>query len=318
MNKLFKHLKLVHNHRKRVFELCVKAGIPFQGLVHDLSKYSLSELKESVKYYDGTMSPLAVCKKENGYSFAWMHHKGRNKHHLEYYVDVDARDKAPIIPYKYVVEMICDTLSAGRTYMGYDWSPKKQLEFFYMRKDLDYINPKIFKMIERVYLDIDKYGIDKVIKKENLTKLYNEIVLSDYPYTVYLAGTCGNSKWRDKFVTLIDEDVRWFSPVKESWSHEVESENAKIKRDCKYILYVVTSETNGMLSIANMIDAVNKNPSRTLVCFLRDGFNDSQKISIEEIEMLVERNRGTYFDSLESVAEFINNNKNKEAKNENK
>ena len=81
---IFKHLKLVFKHKWLVFKLSCKIGIPLRGLLHDLSKFSPEEFWESVKYYNGHGSPITSCKKENGYSRAWLHHKGRNKHHLEY------------------------------------------------------------------------------------------------------------------------------------------------------------------------------------------------------------------------------------------
>lgn len=83
----FRHFKKVCTHKHWVFYYCCKVGIPFQGLVHDLSKFSPTEFWESVKYYQGTSSPIDACKKENGWSAAWMHHKGRNKHHYEYWQD---------------------------------------------------------------------------------------------------------------------------------------------------------------------------------------------------------------------------------------
>ena len=96
------HFNLVNKHRFKVFKLCCKAGIPFRGLMHDLSKYSITEFFESAKYYNGGFSPISTCKKENGYSKAWLHHKGRNKHHHEYWYDYAAPDKAAVIPYKYL------------------------------------------------------------------------------------------------------------------------------------------------------------------------------------------------------------------------
>ena len=78
-----KHFNLINRHRWLVFKLCCKAGIPYRGLVHDLSKYSFTEFWESAKYYNGNMSPILFAKKKQGYSKAWLHHKGRNKHHAE-------------------------------------------------------------------------------------------------------------------------------------------------------------------------------------------------------------------------------------------
>ena len=116
------HFNLVNKHRFLVFKLCIKAGVPFRGLIHDLSKYSPTEFFESVKYFTGDKSPISKCKKENGYSKAWLHHKGRNKHHIEYWYDYAAPEETPLMPYKYTVEMIGDTLAAGMTYMKKDWT----------------------------------------------------------------------------------------------------------------------------------------------------------------------------------------------------
>ena len=83
IKNIWKHFCLVNKHRWIVFKFSIKAGIPWRGLVHDLSKYSPTEFFESVKYYTGEKSPITVCRIQKGYSEAWLHHKGRNKHHIE-------------------------------------------------------------------------------------------------------------------------------------------------------------------------------------------------------------------------------------------
>lgn len=176
MINFFKHLHLINKHKWYVFKLCFKAGIPLRGLVHDLSKYSPTEFFESVKYFNGNHSPIVESKKENGYSKAWLHHKGRNKHHFEYWIDLNAPDKKPIIPYKYTVEMICDTLAAGMVYKGKNWYPKYQLEYFNNRKDKAYINEKIKKVLEKTYKEVALNGINKTINRKNLKKIYKEYV----------------------------------------------------------------------------------------------------------------------------------------------
>ena len=176
LKDIIKHFNLINKHRFLVFKLCVKAGIPFRGLVHDLSKYSPTEFFESVKYYDGSKSPITFCKKEKGYSKAWLHHKGRNKHHFEYWIDFTAPDPMPVIPYKYTVEMICDTLAAGMTYKKKDWYSGYQLEYFNGRKDKKFINAKIVKVLEETYKQVADNGIDKTIKKQNLKSIYNKHV----------------------------------------------------------------------------------------------------------------------------------------------
>ena len=76
--KAWKHFCLVNKHRFLVFQLSIKAGIPWRGFIHDLSKYSPTEFWESAKYFNGKKSPISVCRLDKGYSLAWLHHKGRN------------------------------------------------------------------------------------------------------------------------------------------------------------------------------------------------------------------------------------------------
>ncbi len=174
IKKAIKHFNLITKHRWIVFKLCVKAGIPFRGLLHDLSKYSPTEFIESVKFYVGDHSPITEAKKVNGYSKAWLHHKGRNKHHYEYWYDGKAIDKTPVIPYKYAVEMVCDTLAAGKTYLGKKWTNSSQLEYWTRTKDLEFINKKTADFLEAVYIDVSKNGIDATINKKNLKALYQK------------------------------------------------------------------------------------------------------------------------------------------------
>lgn len=170
----FGHLHTVNKHRFKVFMLCCKAGIPLQGLVHDLSKYSPTEFLEGIKYYTGGYSPIKNKKEEKGYSEAWLHHKGRNKHHYEYWYDYSAPIKNPIIPFKYFLEMICDTLAAGLTYQGKNWTKDYQLSYWNKTKEKRNINPKMEVLITKVYEEVAKLGINKVLNKKYLKKLYNE------------------------------------------------------------------------------------------------------------------------------------------------
>lgn len=125
--KTIKHLKTICKHKYWVFYYCCKAGIPWRGLVHDFSKFSPTEFFESVKYYQGTSSPIDVCKKDKGWSAAWMHHKGRNRHHFEYWWDNNGPVK---MPYKDALELICDYLGAGRAYQGRNFSYRSELEWW--------------------------------------------------------------------------------------------------------------------------------------------------------------------------------------------
>lgn len=131
VTNFFKHFKKVCVHKYWVFRYCLKAGIPVRGLLHDLSKFSPTEFLESVKYYQGSSSPIDACKKEKGYSEAWMHHKGRNKHHYEFWQDnFDNGGVALEMPLKYKKEMICDFMGAGRAYYGKAFNMQKEYEWW--------------------------------------------------------------------------------------------------------------------------------------------------------------------------------------------
>ena len=80
---IWRHYSTITRHRHAVIRNCMRAGIFWQGLGHDLSKYTPTEFVPGVRFYQGTRSPNEQERQENGYSAAWMHHKGRNKHHFE-------------------------------------------------------------------------------------------------------------------------------------------------------------------------------------------------------------------------------------------
>ena len=102
-----------------------------------MSKFSPVEFFESVKYYSGTRSPIDACKEDKGISMAWMHHKGRNPHHYEYWVDnFDKGGEPKEMPIKYKVEMICDYLGAARAYMGKNFSYKAEYEWWQKKLEL--------------------------------------------------------------------------------------------------------------------------------------------------------------------------------------
>lgn len=171
------HFKTITKHKILVFKLCCKAGEPWRGFMHDWSKYSPTEFWEGVKYYTGTCSPIIMCKKDKGYSKAWLHHKGRNKHHPEYWYDYWTADRKLQIPYKYAVEMICDNLAAGKVYKGKNWTNNTQLEYWNeIGSKKQPMNAKIISFVTIVLEQVSKQGIDKTISKKNLSQIYNKCV----------------------------------------------------------------------------------------------------------------------------------------------
>ena len=131
-NKYLKHFLTVYRHRKIVRKECFLCGLWWQGITHDLSKYSFAEFASSARYFQGDRSPIEAQKEDQGYSEAWLHHKGHNKHHWEYWTDFDdGGNVVPLkIPYKYVVEMVCDYIGAGKVYSSEKWTKEEPLNYF--------------------------------------------------------------------------------------------------------------------------------------------------------------------------------------------
>lgn len=171
---LFRHIKTVLKHKWVVFKLCVRAGIPWQGIVHDLSKFSITELKESIKYYTGKRSPLAIAKEEKGFSEAWLHHKGHNKHHYQYWYDYEAPNSTPMMPYKYIVELICDSFAAGIVYQGKNWTKEYQLSYWNRTKTRAKIPQELMNLLDEVYQTVADEGIKQVINSKRLREIYNK------------------------------------------------------------------------------------------------------------------------------------------------
>lgn len=123
MNKILAHLKTIRTHRKYVRKLCWKLGLFWQGLVHDLSKYSFAEMS-MCKYWTGKGSPHQACRDAIGYSPSWNHHYHHNKHHFQFWWDEDENGKIiPIkMPFKYVVESVCDMAGASKAYNKDNWT----------------------------------------------------------------------------------------------------------------------------------------------------------------------------------------------------
>ncbi len=174
LKNIFLHTALVFKHKYIVFIHTCKCGIPLQGIVHDMSKFSPTEFFESVRYYQGDRSPIGACRRATGMSHAWLHHKGRNRHHIEYWYDPEC-SILPIMPYKYAVECVCDKLAATKTYARGSYNESLPLIHWnkYGRKVPG--NEKTMLFFERVFEDIEKHGEKHVLNKKYMKKTYAEI-----------------------------------------------------------------------------------------------------------------------------------------------
>ena len=141
--RLYGHFMTVTRHRHKVIAHCAKAGILWQGLLHDLSKYSLTEFIPGVRFFDGTHSPTEDERRLHGYSAAWMHHKGRNRHHWEYWTDYSIREGRYVampMPRRYLAEMLCDRIAASKIYKGAQYTDSAPLEYLMNGKLRDHMH----------------------------------------------------------------------------------------------------------------------------------------------------------------------------------
>ena len=114
-----------------------------------------------------------------------MHHKGRNKHHCEYWSDFNyvTRLYEPVkMPRKYVAEMLCDRIAASKTYNPKTYTNEFPLNYFY--REIDYLpihaeTSKELEMLLRMLKDRGEKETFRYIKNEYLKgdKKWNFILL---------------------------------------------------------------------------------------------------------------------------------------------
>ena len=134
LDKAWKHFVTISTHKKHVAYCCFKMGLVWQGLIHDMSKYSPVEFRAGARYYQGDRSPNNKEREVTGVSPAWLHHKGRNKHHFEYWIDYSVGAKTMIagapMPRRYVAEMVADRIAASKVYLRGDYSDLSPYVYF--------------------------------------------------------------------------------------------------------------------------------------------------------------------------------------------
>lgn len=167
-----KHFTTITKHKYEVGKMCFKSGLYWQGFTHDLSKYSPIEFLSSAKYYQGNSSPIDAEKKDKGYSLAWLNHRGKNKHHWEYWIDNLSEGGKPVkIPYKYCIEMVCDWIGAGKVYLGDKYSREQTLKFFdekYNSKQI-ILHVDTYEFIRATILYYVEFG-DVIIRNKKLER----------------------------------------------------------------------------------------------------------------------------------------------------
>lgn len=167
--QVWAHFKTITRHRNIVCRYCFKVGLYWQGLTHDLSKYAPVEFLRGCKYYQGYRSPNDQERITTGVSKAWLHHKGRNKHHFEYWIDYRLGPDKKVfmggckMPKKYVGEMFCDRIAACVVYQGKNYSPSSAYDYYVRSKDHIMIHPETSNLIERWLCVLKDEGEDAAI-----------------------------------------------------------------------------------------------------------------------------------------------------------
>ena len=155
------HFKTITRHKLLVMKYCFRIGLYKQGLLHDLSKYTPAEFLVGCKYYQGTRSPNNAEREDIGVSTSWLHHKGRNKHHFEYWNDYSPktkRNEAVKMPLIYVAEMFCDRVAASKIYRGEKYRDSDPLDYFLSRKPTRSIHPETSDMLEKLLRMLAEQG----------------------------------------------------------------------------------------------------------------------------------------------------------------
>ena len=174
------HLKTVHRHRTLVRKYCFRLGLYWQGLTHDLSKYSPTEFIPSVRYYQGNRSPNDMQRYKFGYSSSWMHHKGRNRHHFEFWTDYDPKGSGIVgveMPKKYVAEMFCDRVAACQVYRKEAYQQNDPYDYFKRSLRAGGFHEKTAILLESMLLTLKEDGqeaayayIRALLREENQKK----------------------------------------------------------------------------------------------------------------------------------------------------
>ena len=161
--KPWQHFKTITKHRWLVMLGCFRVGLYRQGLTHDLSKYSPTEFWMGARYYQGNRSPNAAEREDKGYSEAWMHHKGRNRHHWEYWTDYSMAQMryVPVpMPRRYMAEMICDRIAASKIYNGERYTDACPLAYLQRGKMHDHMHPDTQALLARFLTQLRDEGED--------------------------------------------------------------------------------------------------------------------------------------------------------------
>ncbi len=162
------HFQTITYHRRLVRQGCFCVGLYWQGLTHDLSKYSPTEFLIGIKYFQGNRSPNNAEREKRGYSSSWLHHKGRNKHHFEHWIDYSMPgSEEPLLigmrmPLRYVVEMFMDRVAACKVYQGEDYTDAAPWQYHQKSKRVqEAMHPESLALLDHLLQMLAEEGEEK-------------------------------------------------------------------------------------------------------------------------------------------------------------
>jgi len=181
IGKAWKHFKTITYHKYLVMKGCFAVGLYCQGICHDLSKYSWTEFGVGARYFQGDRSPNNAEREEIGYSSAWLHHKGRNRHHYEYWIDYSTTavkgGMAPVpMPVRYVVEMLMDRIAASKVYRRAAYTDKDPLAYYRSGKEPPMIHSQTAALLEMLLQMLADKG-----EKETFAYVKEHILKKEMP-----------------------------------------------------------------------------------------------------------------------------------------
>lgn len=158
------HFTTITRHKLLVMQYCFACGLYRQGLLHDMSKYSPTEFIPGCIYYQGDRSPNDAERRAKGYTSAWLHHKGRNKHHLEYWIDYSLGKNGldgMKMPLEYVCEMVCDRVAASQIYLGEKYTDAAAWEYYDHSRDHYLMHPETRALLEELLMMVRDKGHER-------------------------------------------------------------------------------------------------------------------------------------------------------------
>ena len=131
---------------------------------HDLSKDWAEEYDAYDNYFYGRRTK--AVKEE--FNYAWLHHIHNNSHHWQYWVLVnDDPEEGTIglrMPYKYVIEMICDwwafSWAKGNLYEIFDWYDKHKARMVLHENTRELVE----EILGKIKAKLDEANVESVKK----------------------------------------------------------------------------------------------------------------------------------------------------------